>query len=108
MARTLVSPGVSVEVIDESFYAPSGPGTVPFILIATQENKTNPSGSIAEGTLPENAGKVYQVASRRDLLNVFGAPVFPKNASGNAILGSELSEYGLLAAHSALEVSSRA
>ena len=108
MARTLVSPGVSVEVIDESFYAPSGPGTVPFILIATQENKTNPSGSIAEGTLPENAGKVYQVSSRRDLLNVFGAPVFPKNASGNAILASELSEYGLLAAHSALEVSSRA
>jgi hypothetical protein len=108
MARTLVSPGVSVEVIDESFYAPSGPGTVPFVLLATQENKTNPSGSIAEGTLPENAGKVYQVTSRRDLLNLFGAPVFPKNASGNAILASELSEYGLLATHSALEVSSRA
>jgi hypothetical protein len=108
MARTLVSPGVSVEVIDESFYAPSGPGTVPLVLLATQENKTNPSGSVAEGTLPENAGKVYLVTSRRDLLNLFGSPVFPKNASGNAILASELSEYGLLTAHSALEVSSRA
>ena len=108
MAKTLVSPGVSVEVIDESFYAPSGPGTVPFILIATQENKTNPSGSVAEGTLIENAGKVYSISSRRELLNYFGSPVFPANASGNAILAHELSEYGLLAAHSVLEVSSRA
>ena len=108
MAKTLVSPGVSVEVIDESFYAPSGPGTVPFILIATQENKTNPSGSVAEGTLIENAGKVYSISSRRELLNYFGSPVFPVNASGNAILAHELSEYGLLAAHSVLEVSSRA
>ena len=31
----LVSPGVQVQVIDESFYASSGPGTVPFIMMAT-------------------------------------------------------------------------
>lgn len=108
MAKTLVSPGVSVEVIDESFYAPSGPGTVPFILMATQQDKINPSGQIAEGTTLINAGRVYSVTSRRELLNLFGSPTFPKNASGNAIFGSELAEYGLLAAHSVLEISSRA
>lgn len=108
MARTLVSPGVSVEVIDESFYAPSGPGTVPFILMATQQDKINPSGSIASGTTAANAGKLYSVSSRRELLNLFGTPTFPTNASGNVVLGSELSEFGLLAAHSVLEVSSRA
>jgi len=108
MARTLVSPGVSVEVINESFYAPSGPGTVPFIVIATQENKVNPSNAVAEGTLKENAGTVYSIASKRELLNTFGTPVFPKTASGAAIYGSEISEYGLLAAHSVLDISSRA
>ena len=108
MATTLVSPGVSVSVIDESFYAPSGPGTVPFILLATQESKTNPSGVSADGTLPENAGKVYSIGSRRELLDLFGSPVFPKNASGNSIYGSELAEYGLLAAHSVLDITSRA
>ena len=108
MATTLVSPGVSVEVKDESFYASSGPGTVPFILIATRENKANPSGTTAEGTLPENAGKVYTVSSSRELLDLFGAPVFPKNASGNAIYGSETAEYGLLTANSVLDVSARA
>ena len=108
MAKTLVSPGVSVEVIDESFYAPSGPGTVPFILMATQQDKINPSGSIAAGTTAANSGKVYSVSSRRELINLFGTPTFPRNSSGNVILGSELSEYGLLAAHSVLEVSSRA
>jgi hypothetical protein len=108
MARTLVSPGVSVDIIDESFYAPSGPGTVPFILIASQQDKSNPSGTLAEATTAANAGKVYSVSSRRELLNLFGAPIFPKNASGSAILGSEIAEYGLLTAHSVLEISSRA
>jgi hypothetical protein len=108
MAKTLVSPGVSVEVINESFYAPSGPGTVPFIVIATQENKINPSNAIAAGTLKENAGAVYSIASKRELLNTFGTPVFPKTASGSSIYASEIAEYGLLAAHSVLDISSRA
>jgi Phage tail sheath C-terminal domain len=108
MATTLVSPGVAVDVIDQSFYATNGPGTVPFILLATRESKTNPSGNIASGTLPENAGQVYTVSSSRELQDTFGVPVFPKNASGNAIYGSETAEYGLLAANSVLDVSARA
>jgi hypothetical protein len=107
MATTLVSPGVSVEVIDESFYASSGPGTVPFILLATQQDKTNPSGAVAEGTLQANAGKVYSISSKRELLNLFGTPIFPKTSSGIVSYGSEIAEYGLLAAHSVLDVSAR-
>ena len=36
---TLVSPGVSVSVIDESFYGDAGLGTVPILIIATGNDK---------------------------------------------------------------------
>jgi len=39
---TLTSPGVSVTVSDESFYAPAGTGSVPLIVIATAQDKTSP------------------------------------------------------------------
>lgn len=105
---TLVSPGVQVDVIDQSFYAPSGPGSVPFILIATQQDKLNPSGLVANGSTAASAGKVFSITGRRELLDTFGTPNFPRNANGNSIFGSELSEWGLLAAHSVLDVCSRA
>ena len=55
----LTSPGVEVKVIDESFYTPAEPGTVPLIVVASAENKTNGAGdSIARGTLKANAGEV--------------------------------------------------
>ena len=41
----LVSPGVQVSVIDESFYTPAEPGTVPCIFIATAQDKTSSSGT---------------------------------------------------------------
>ena len=41
----LVSPGVSISVSDESFYASAGAGTVPLIIIATAQDKTGPDGS---------------------------------------------------------------
>jgi hypothetical protein len=37
----LQSPGVSITVVDESFYTPAAPGTVPLIVIATESNKQN-------------------------------------------------------------------
>jgi hypothetical protein len=37
----LSSPGVQVSVIDESFYTPAEPGTVPLIIVASEENKSN-------------------------------------------------------------------
>ena len=48
---TLVSPGVSVTVVDESQYAAATQGTLPLIVVATATNKTDASGSaIASGT----------------------------------------------------------
>jgi len=55
----LVSPGVQVSVIDESFYTPAEPGTVPMIFVASATDKTSSSGTgIAQGTTAANAGKV--------------------------------------------------
>jgi len=105
---TLDSPGVQVTVIDESFYTPGAPGTVPMVFVATEENKTNPSGSTAQGTTAANAGKVYLVTSQRDLTDTFGTPLFYTDSSGNSLHGNELNEYGLQAAYSLLGVSSRA
>ena len=105
----LSSPGVSVTVIDESFYTPAAPGTVPLIFVATEENKQNSSGSgIAPGTLAANAGEVYLITSQRDLSDTFGTPVFKTDANNNPIHAGEQNEYGLQAAYSYLGVSNRA
>lgn len=105
---TLNSPGVQVSVIDESFYTPSAPGTVPMLFVATKEDKTNPSGTTALGTTAANAGKVWLITSQRDLTDTFGTPLFYTDSSGNPLHGNELNEYGLQAAYSTLGVSSRA
>jgi hypothetical protein len=105
---TLQSPGVSVSIINESFYTPAAPGTVPLIFVASASNKKNPSGATAIGTKAANAGKVYLVTSQRDLTDTFGTPLFYTDASGNPIHGCELNEYGLQAAYILLGVSSAA
>jgi Phage tail sheath C-terminal domain len=105
---TLVSPGVSVSVIDESNYAPNGPGTVPFIVIATAQNKTSTAGGTASYTTHASANTLQLVASQKDLLTNYGLPIFPSDASGNRIFGSELAEYGLMAAHSVLGITNQA
>ena len=106
---TLNSPGVSVSVIDESFYTPASPGTVPLIFVASAADKSNASGTgTAPGTLAANAGKVWTITSQRDLTDTFGTPVFYTDASGNPVHGGELNEYGLQAAYSLLGVSSKA
>lgn len=105
----LASPGVEVQVIDESFYTPAGPGTVPLIFVSSAENKLSSSGSgIAAGTLKGNAGKAYLVTSQRELGELFGDPIFYSDNAGNMIHGGELNEYGLQTAYSLLGVSNRA
>jgi hypothetical protein len=105
---TLVSPGVSISVSDESFYAPAGAGTVPLIVIATAQDKTSPDGtSIAAYTTKATAGKLYQITSQRELIQGFGNPEF-KMSNGTPVHGDELNEYGLMAAHSFLGLSNRA
>ena len=105
----LNSPGVQVSVIDESFYLPAAPSTVPLIFVTSAANKENASGTgTAPGTLAANAGKVYLITSQRDLTDTFGTPLFYTDNSGNPVHGGEQNEYGLQAAYSVLGVSSRA
>jgi hypothetical protein len=105
---TLVSPGVSVMVVDESQYAAATQGTLPLVVVATAANKTDASGSaIAAGTIPANAGVAYLVSSQRELVETFGEPKFYE-VGGSVVQGSETSEYGLLAAYQYLGVSNNA
>lgn len=104
----LLSPGISVSVIDESFYASADPGTTPLIIIASEENKRNVSNTgVVSGTLKANAGRPYLLTSQKDLVDFFGVPIFKTDANNNPIHGSELNEYGLQAAYSFLGVSNR-
>lgn len=104
---TLVSPGVDVQVIDESFYASSGQGTVPLIVMATAANKADPSGTtVAPYTAPSQAGKLFLATSQRELLYNFGNPKF-YTVDGTPQHGHELNEYGLFAAYQYLGISNR-
>jgi hypothetical protein len=105
----LNSPGVAVTVVDESFYTPAAPSTVPLIIVASQENKPNGANTgIAPGTLKANAGLAYLITSQRDLAETFGIPIFKTDANNNPIHAGEQNEYGLQAAYSYLGVSNRA
>jgi len=105
----LTSPGVEVTVIDESNYLPAATNSVPFVLIATAQNKVSGTGTgVAAGTTAANANKPYLITSQRDLAATFGNPFFYSTAAGTSINGYELNEYGLLAAYSALGISNRA
>ena len=105
----LTSPGVEVTIIDESNYLPAATNSVPFILMATAQNKVSGAGvGVAAGTTAANANKPYLITSQRDLSATFGTPFFYSTAAGTSINGYELNEYGLLAAYSALGISNRA
>lgn len=104
----LTSPGSQITIIDESQYLPAAAGPRPLIIAASSQNKVNASGSgIATGTLASNAGKVQLVTSQRELTTLFGVPNFVVE-NGAVLQGSELNEYGLLAAYSFLGVASGA
>ena len=101
----LVSPGVEVSIIDESVYAPESTGTIPLIILATGQDKTGISGTgTATATTKANAGKLAIVSSQRELATLYGAPKFETTTSGTPVHGSEVNEYGLMAAYSLLGV----
>ena len=105
---TLISPGVSISVSDESFYAAAGAGSVPLIVIATAQDKKAPDGTTtASYTTSATAGKLYQITSQRELLQNFGNPVF-KTSGATPLHGNEQNEYGLMAAYSFLGIANRA
>jgi len=105
----LTSPGVEVSVINESFYVPSDAGTTPLFIVASSKDKKNGAGDgTAAGTQSANANTAYLISSQRELTETFGDPKFYTDASGTALNGYELNEYGLQAAYSFLGVANRA
>jgi len=103
----LISPGVQVTVSDESQYTPTAAGSIAYVLVATAQDKINPSGAVATGTTIANSERIITVTSPRELVSLFGTPTFKTDAGGNPIHASEQNEYGLLAAYSALSASNR-
>jgi hypothetical protein len=103
---TLVSPGVDVEIIDESFYIPGNQACLPLIFIATADHKVAPDGTPAEGTY--ESGVIRTVTSITQSLSLYGVPRFLQDASGNQFHGDARNEYGLDGLNKFLEIGDRA
>ena len=103
----LISPGVQVTVTDESQYTPTAAGSVAYILLATAQDKRNPSGALASYTTVANANKLFNITSQRELVSFYGNIEFQVDSADNPLHGDERNEYGLLAAYSALGVSNQ-
>lgn len=104
MVTPLISPGVSISITDDSGYASGSSGTIPLFVIATASNKVvsvDGSSGIAPGT--QTSSILTPVASQRELIQQFGNPLFQSN-QGTPVHGSELNEYGLIAAYQSLAV----
>ena len=102
----LVSPGIQISINDQSQYVNSNVGSVPLMVLATAQNKTY-NGSPAMGTSKANAGKLLSFSSQRDLVTQMGTPTFQLSSAGTPVNGSEINEYGLLTAYSALGLSNQ-
>ena len=102
---TLVSPGVSVTVTDESFFIPQSAPTLPLFFIATEANKRY-LGNDTVGTREHSI--VRTITSKTQALNMYGVPRFRQDSAGNPMHGDCRNEYGLFALHQFLDVGSRA
>lgn len=107
MATQLVSPGVSVTVIDESFFIPAQAPTVPLIFLATADEKLRPDGiTPAAGTYEHNV--VRTITSVTQSTDLYGIPRFIQDSSGNQHHGDARNEYGLFALNQFLGIAARA
>ena len=102
----LVSPGISISINDQSQFVNSNVGSVPLVVLATAQDKVF-NNAIAAGTTKANAGKLLAFTSQRDLVTAMGTPKFQVSSAGTPINGSELNEYGLMTAYSALGLGNR-
>lgn len=89
----LVSPDVSVTVLDQSFYVPGAAATVPLVIIATQDHKVLSDNSTAIGTT--ESGVIRTVTGIQQSLQLYGSPNFLVDANGNPQHGDCRNEYGL-------------
>lgn len=105
---TLISPGVSVTITDESFYIPAAAPTVPLLFVATADEKLQPDGvSEAEGTFEYDV--VRTVTSLAQSAQLYGTPRFLEDSgTGAQYHGDARNEYGIFALNQFLGVGSRA
>lgn len=94
---TLVSPGVSVTVTNESFFIPATAPTVPLFIVATADEKLQPDGvSPAQGTY--EYGVVRTVTSLTQSTQLYGVPKFLADpGTGAPYHGDARNEYGIFA-----------
>lgn len=104
----LISPGVEVNILDNSVYIPGRNSTVPIIFIATAAEKfQDPSSNLpALGTYEHGVLRV--VTSTKQALELYGVPKFYESADGIPHHGDARNEYGLDALLKFLEVGNRA
>lgn len=93
---SLVSPGVSVTVTDESFFIPAAAVTVPLLFIATAAEKTQPDGvTPAAGTYEHDV--IRTVTSLTQSTQLYGVPRFLEDTQGQPYHGDARNEYGVFA-----------
>lgn len=103
----LISPGVEVNIRDESVYVVGRAATIPLIFIATGEEKFQEDGvTPALGTYEHGVLRV--VTSIRQALELYGVPKFYTSSEGLPHHGDARNEYGLDALLKYLEVGNRA
>lgn len=104
---TLVSPGVSVTIVDDSFYIPASAETVPLLFIATRADKLKTDGiTPAPGVL--ESGVVRTITGLGQSVDTYGLPFFRRTQGGAEMHGDARNEYGLMALNQALTVINRA
>lgn len=92
----LVSPGVSVTIIDESFYIPASAQTVPLFFIATRADKKKVDG-ITDAPGCKESNVVRTITSLNQSVDTYGIPYFWQDNSGAEQHGDARNEYGLFA-----------
>lgn len=103
----LISPNVSVTIIDESFYVAGRQTTLPLFFIATEDEKVQVDGvTPALGT--HESGVIRVVTSIKQALELYGIPKYYYSADGTPHHGDVRNEYGLDALMKYLEVGNRA
>jgi hypothetical protein len=111
---SLISPGVSVTITDESFFIPAAAVTVPLIFIATSdEKKQAPSSSGSAASLLDASGTfehgvIRTVTSLKQSVALYGIPNFLVDTAGNPHHGDVRNEYGLFALNQFLGIGNRA
>lgn len=102
---TLVSPGVSVTIVDESYYIPASAPTVPLIFVATRADKTKVDGTTAAPGSREHS-VVRTITGLNQSVDTYGIPYFRRDVSLNEQHGDARNEYGLFALNQFLSVGS--